>query len=302
MTNHSRRRGGFTLIELLVVMSIIGILIALLLPAVQMSRENGRRVLCVRNLTQLGLALHHYEASYEAFPPGVVDQPKAPIVDHIIGYHFGWIPQILPYLEEQNMYHSLNFDVSVYDISNITMRSMSLQMLACPSSPTPRQVIWSDDQRLGVPSGTTIGMGSGRYDDVMSDYAACHHGAETPIAGDNNGMFYLNSSLRLEDVADGLAHTIFAGEVNRKQDYTLGWTSGTRATLRNTGHRINQPVPAPLPSVLWVGGFGSYHTAGGANFLLGDGSVRFIKETVNRDVYRKLGHRHDGEVVDASSY
>lgn len=301
MKQASRRRGGFTLIELLVVIAIIGALIALLLPAVQATREQTRRLQCVQNLTQLGLALHQYESSHEIFPPGVVDAPKAPITDHVVGYHFGWITRILPYLDERNLYNSLNFDVGVYDRSNATARLTSLGLLSCPSDPTPRHILWSDDQRLGIPSGPPIGLSNGAFDDVASSYAACHHSREAPIAFDNNGMFFLNGSVRLDDVQDGLAHTIFAGEVLRKGDVTLGWSSGTRATLRNTGTRINHPMVGPPPNPLWVGGFGGSHQ-GGANMLLGDGSVKFLKETINKEVYRRLGSRADGEIVDASAY
>ena len=301
MKNRFRRPRGFTLIELLVVIAVIGVLIALLLPAVQMTREQARRVQCVRNLTQLGLALHHYESSHEVFPPGVVDDPKAPITDHVVGFHFGWIPQILPFLEEQNLYHALNFNLSVYDISNATARTTRLNVLSCPSNIAPSRVSWNEDQRLGVPPGASIGSSTAQIDDIMTDYAACHHADEAPIASDNNGMFFLDSSVRLEDITDGPAHTIFAGELLRRNDPTLGWSSGTRATLRNTGNRINQQTPPAPLAPLWVGGFGSPHP-GGSNFLLGDGSVKFLKDTINMGVYHKLGHRRDGEIVDASSY
>src|SRR3954451_14542119 len=93
---------GFTLIELLVVIAIISVLIALLLPAVQAAREAARRVQCVNNLMQLGIALHNYESSYEMLPPGSVN-PTGPIVNLPRGYHVSWMVQLLPFIEQKSM-------------------------------------------------------------------------------------------------------------------------------------------------------------------------------------------------------
>ena len=146
---------------------------------------------------------------------------------------------------------------------------------------------------------------------------------------DNHGGFYLNSRVRVVDVVDGLSQTIFVGEVAVPSP--LGWLSGTRATLRNTGHPINgvdlstleltEPANPPLPEDLtardletrielgtlavsprFVGGFSSAHPGKGANFAFGDGSVRFLKQTIDRSVYRRLGHRADGEPIDDDAY
>src|SRR4051812_26811224 len=100
MSRRSLRRGGFTLIELLVVIAIISVLIALLLPAIQAAREAARRVQCVNNLMQLGIALHNYESSYESLPPGVVND-TGPISNIPKGYHASWMLQLLPFLEQK---------------------------------------------------------------------------------------------------------------------------------------------------------------------------------------------------------
>ncbi len=102
-----RRRGGFTMIELATVVAIIAVLIALLLPAVQSAREQARRTQCINNLIQIGVALWNYESTHEVLPPGVVN-PTGPVDDRATGYHFGWITQILPYLEQRNLDHHLN--------------------------------------------------------------------------------------------------------------------------------------------------------------------------------------------------
>jgi prepilin-type N-terminal cleavage/methylation domain-containing protein len=284
---HPRKRPGFTLIELLVVIAIIAILIALLLPAVSQAREAARRTQCRNHLMQLIVAVHNYEMAFEMLPPGSVND-TGPIRNVAKGYHFGWIPQILPHIEEGNVYRNLDFSVSVYHANNDAACNHVIRTLRCGSDPA---------------SGNT------------SSYAGCHHDVEAPIDMDNNGVLFLNSSIRYEEIPDGSTYTIFIGEkVSEPGD--LGWPSGTRATLRNTGTAINsllpgagfivpdepgdgeQDVPESLedPALLLVGGFSSHHE-GGAHFALGDGSVRFLSENIAPGVYQALGHRADGQMV-----
>jgi hypothetical protein len=135
----------------------------------------------------------------------------------------------------------------------------------------------------------------------QSSYAGCHHDEEAPINVDQNGVFYLNSSTRYEQIRDGATNTIFMGEKIDTR-ITLGWVSGTRETLRNASS-INRPDPdrrgqqMDIPAEPnQVGGFGSYHT-GGAQFCLGDGSVRFLSENINLPVLKNLGNRADGAML-----
>ena len=353
------RRAAFTLVELLVVIAIIGVLIALLLPAVQAAREAARRTSCSNNLVQLILAAHNYQASHDFYPAGTINA-TSPIVNRSQGYHHNWISALLPYMEQKNAYKHIDFSVSVYDPKNLPVRKLRMPSLQCPSS---------------VISGP------------HSSYAACHHDVEAPIADDNNGVFFLNSRIRYEDISDGTSYTIFFGERGEKKISGLGWMSGTRATLRNTGTPINgtgaglPPGIAPMPGMeggeadadsedadfnpepdgltldeelgagdeqmvemeadpdavenpevdasleaaaesdaakapaaennpaaaaalaarLYVGGFGSHH-AGGANFAMGDGSVRFYSSNIDMPTYQQLGHRADGKLLDMDSY
>jgi prepilin-type N-terminal cleavage/methylation domain-containing protein len=280
---------GFTLVELLVVIAIIGILIALMLPAVQAAREAARRIQCSNNLVQLGLAVQNYESAHNVLPPGTVNA-DGPIRNEPIGYHMGWLVQLLPYLEEDVTYKHVDFSKSVYAKENAPVREIRISTFLCPS-----------DGRGKAPDGI-----------APSNYAGCHHDAEAPIAADNNGVLFLNSAISSEEIADGRSHTLFVGEklVDEKD---LGWMSGTRATLRNTGSAINGGIlpmyatdedgeaaaePADeekIDPILEVGGFGSWHP-GGAQFVLGDGSVRFISETVAFEVLQRLGHRADGKL------
>ena len=297
MSRRISPRRGCTLVELLVVIAIIGILISLLLPAVQACREAGRRTQCTNNLVQLGLALHNYELGHEVFPPGTVDA-KGPVRNEPRGYHMSWLVQILPNVEETNAFQMIDFKVGVYDKKNVPVRKHTIAILHCPSA-----------------------AGSGGRGEPCSDYAGCHHDVEAPIDADNHGVFFLNSHVRPRDVTDGLSHTIFVGERVFDGD-DLGWMSGTRATLRNTGTPINEekperfdrPTPRVLPDLaavepapgaptpagpklLEVGGFSSQHPAG-ANFLFGDGSVHFISASIEPQTYQNLGNRADGKLPD----
>ena len=292
----SRRCSGFTLVELLVVIAIIGILVALLLPAVQAAREAARRLSCVNNLSQVILAVGNYESAFRVYPPGTLNA-KGPIVSEAKGYHHNWLTQVLPYLEEQNTFHYVDFSVGVYDPKNAEVRKVRIPVFECPSTPLPR----SDDR-------------------AFSSYAGVHHDLDEAINTDNHGVFFLNSRLRYEDIRDGTSHTIFVGEkvadeqsdwgglpgADRQSD--LGWMSGTNATLRNTGlrpgvmrelrRRAQQGPPPTRPDAttkVVVGGFESYHP-GGANFAFGDGHVSFVGDTIPLETLQQLAHRADGKL------
>ncbi len=290
-TSHSPmvlcNRRGFTLVELLVVIAIIGILVGLLLPAVQAAREAARRCSCVNNLSQLGLAVHHYEFNAEQLPSGVIN-PDGPIRAEEIGQHVSWVVGILPYIEQSNAYRKFDQAAGAYAPVNKPVRSEQIATLTCPSNPNPS---FDRDDQAKV---------------AWTNYAGCHHDSEAPINDDNNGVLFLNSRLRLSKVLDGLSQTILLGETS-DMSKNLGWVSGTRSTLRNTGS-LNDPstllqnasgVPAepvePAGS-LRVGGFGSYHT-GGAQFVFADGSSRFIASSIDPSIYKKLGNRADGELL-----
>jgi len=145
-----------------------------------------------------------------------------------------------------------------------------------------------------------------------SSYVGVHHDVEAPIDATNHGVFFLNSSVRYENITDGSAHTFFVGEKIFPDSSDLGWMSGTRATLRNTGTPLNternawrtKPTTgmspgAPADPVLGttaVGGFSSFHP-GGAQFAFGDGHVSFMSETMSPAVYQQYGHRADGKLL-----
>ena len=332
------RTRGFTLVECLVVIAIIGILIAMMMPAVMGAREMARRTQCQNNLMQIILAVQQHEAAHECLPAGV-DDPGGPIQNVEQGRHLGWLVQLLPFMEQGNAYRQIDFSKGAYDVANEKVRNFHVSNFYCPS--------------VATPPGGKVGK---------TCYAGNHHDVEAPIAADNNGVFFLRSSVRYDQIADGRSHTIFIGEKLIDDDplaYTpsgsgfpdtsaegddpnvppnvdspkpvapakppeadpaelaapvfvapveLGWMSGSRGSLRNTGTPINQtgggfsgrpgrPRPVGANSPLFVGGFESWHV-GGAQFAFGDGAVRYLNEQISMTVFQQLGHRSDGQMLN----
>ncbi|MEZ6117361.1 MAG: DUF1559 domain-containing protein [Pirellulaceae bacterium] len=207
---------GFTLVELLVVIAIIAILVLLLLPAINSAREAARRASCMNQMSELVLAMHEYEASFGHFPSGVRAN-SGPVLNQETDMHHSWTITLLPYLDETVRWSQIDQQVSVYDPKHLPLRSMDVPGLRCPSS----------------------------YSDAgFSDYAAVYSGSEVPIDATNDGILFMNSAIRRDAISDGLRYTLILGEKGFYGDKELGWMSGTRATLRNTGLPLN---PGNLP-------------------------------------------------------
>ncbi|QDU54065.1 DUF1559 family PulG-like putative transporter [Aeoliella mucimassa] len=211
---YAKRRSAFTLVELLVVIAIIGILVALLLPAIQAAREAARRTSCINNVRQIVLGIHNYELAYDHLPVGTTNK-TGPINNLPDGHHISWLARTLPYIGEQNRAAHLDPQLSAYHQANDTVRQTTIELLICPSY--------------------------GGMDSAASNYAGCHHDREAPIDEDNNGAFVLNRRIHLEDLKDGASYTFLIGE-KLPDDYDLGWLSGTSATLRNTGFAPNTTI------------------------------------------------------------
>jgi prepilin-type N-terminal cleavage/methylation domain-containing protein len=274
-----RRAAAFTLVELLVVIAIIGILVSLLLPAVQAAREAARRCNCANNVTQLGLALHNHEFHLEHFPAGVTN-PDGPIRSVEEGSHVSWMVRILPYMEQQALFRNFDEAAGAYGEVNRPVRESRISVLMCPSSPEPYYNSGNDD-----------GL-------AHSTYAGCHHDVEAPIDAGNTGLLFLNSKIRFSDMEDGSSNTLLIGE-HFLGNADLGWLSGTRATLRNTSAVTEPPqrgaTDEEAPDPLFVGGFGSYHP-GMMMIGMADGATRALTNTVSPELLHQIGHRSDGEI------
>ena len=217
------RRTGFTLIELLVVIAIIAVLIALLLPAVQQAREAARRASCKNNLCQIGLAVHNYEMAHNVLPPGSVN-PTGPIRSEPSGYHMSWVVQLLPYIEQQNVFGTIDFSVGAYDQKNEKVRKLVISVVSCPSD-----FRGARDQNSNA----------------ASNYAGVHHDTEAPIDHGNHGAFVLNMAVPVDSVTDGTSNTLALMECAGNPDqYEMGKLAGAGALWQEFERLRAQPCEA----------------------------------------------------------
>ncbi|TWT82748.1 hypothetical protein CA13_42110 [Planctomycetes bacterium CA13] len=269
----NRRHDAFTLVELLVVIAIIGVLVGLLLPAVQAAREAARRCSCQNNLAQLGIAVHNFEFAREYLPSGVLN-PDGPIRNEPIGQHVSFLVQLLGYVEQQGIAEHFEIAKGTYDPANAAARAQTVSIFLCPSFPA------------SMNSAETAGL---------TNYAGCHNSTEAMVDKDDDGLLFLNSKVRYGDIFDGSSNTILIGEMLPNSE-SLGWASGTSSSLRNTGEiQLGMSVAPDI----WdeadpesVGSFSSKHQ-GGAQFVLGDGAIRFIDQNIDPELFRNLGNRSD---------
>jgi len=304
---------GFTLIELLVVIVIIAVLIGLLLPAVQNAREAARRAQCTNNLRQLGIALHNYHGTLDVFPPGYVSAVRKPTDDYPeFGPGWGWGSMILNQLEQASLYNAVNFSLQITDEGSGTARRTVLSTYLCPSSRPDGPV----SLRAGEKGPVTISdVAPGQY------LASAGQWEIEDVPGSNNGVFYRNSRVAIRDITDGTSQTLLLGERSRNVcDATWvgaipsmvvctnpSWPVRDCATsnvmvMANTGPWEDETwVNVPNHKGAKADDFWSLHP-GGCNFLIGDGSVRFIKETVNPTVFSSLATRAGSEVVGADQF
>ena len=277
-SNYSGPRPAFTLVELLVVIAIIGILIGMLLPAVQQVREAARRVTCANNIAQLGIAIHNFEFGIERLPAGTQNK-TGPIRSEAIGQHVSFLVELLPYIEQYGIAKNFDIPLGTYAAPNAPARQMVIPTFNCPSFGYHE----NEDETAG-----------------LTNYAGCHHSVEKPIDTDDNGVLFLNSNIGYGDILDGSNNTILIGEMLPMSD-GLGWASGTRASLRNSSEIMDVDAwqlarTSPSEPVDVVGGFGSLHP-GGAQFCLAGGGVIFLTNTIDPPLFQNLGDRADGAMM-----
>ena len=298
-----RYRRGFTLIELLVVISIIGVLVGLLLPAVQSAREAARRTQCVNNLKQIGLALASYESAIQTLPPGYVSAVDKS--GNELGTGWGWASMLLPQVEQGTIFSTINFSLNIEKPSNQTARLVTINSFLCPSDRVaPFWPAVSRDMLTGAPLQKICDIAPSNYVGV--------YGISEP-GPDGEGLFFRNSQVGLMEITDGLSNTLAVGE----RSHFLGpatWTgSVTGAVLYDDdGDHVGTPSVEFGPGmVLGHTGEGagpganrsepnqfySLHSGRGAHFLFADGHASWLKSTMNYKTYRALSTRKGGEII-----
>jgi prepilin-type N-terminal cleavage/methylation domain-containing protein/prepilin-type processing-associated H-X9-DG protein len=324
-----RFRTAFTLVELLIVIAIIGILIGLLLPAVQSAREAANRTQCQNNLKQIGLALSSFEGAQQVFPPGYVSQPNNPAMGPVdpdfndAGPGWGWLTFLLPYVEQDGLYNSLKQNLACYDPANATAAQTRIATFLCPSDNGGQNPSWAGPVSLPDINGKTLAvLGRSNYvHSVGSTTLWC----SWPVTIFPNGVMYRNSTTRAADVTDGLSHTVFAGERSSNLADSV-WPGIVPLSehfqyppfLSAGSGGINRPYDGPGAFVGAHGGPCPYEDPvvihppnspyghsdqmesmhpGGANILLGDGSVFFYSDDHMLSTWVALISRNGGELI-----
>ncbi|MDR3639544.1 MAG: DUF1559 domain-containing protein [Isosphaeraceae bacterium] len=323
--HRSRGKRAFTLIEVLAVIVIVGLVIGLLLPAVQAAREAGRRMQCQNNLRQIGLAIHGYHDVWHSFPPAYLAPDVLPDLE--LGAGWAWGALILPYLEQRPVYDAANFDLGYGEPvvgsrgmlglkANRTVMQVSMSIFLCPSAGGGEGPI-----RLGYDSALLFGS-PGHY--IAS--AGWMDSSQSPI--DGTGVLYPNSRVAIGDVSDGTGTTLLIGERSRNlADAAWSGVFGSHSTPAPLCTEAGWPVKSCVglmflvmgrtgpssdivsgdipsgnsPNHQGADGFASLH-AGGCQFLVCDGSVRFVRETLAPQVFQALATRAGGEIVGADQY
>jgi prepilin-type N-terminal cleavage/methylation domain-containing protein/prepilin-type processing-associated H-X9-DG protein len=290
-----RRTFGFTLVELLVVITIVGVLIALLLPAVQAAREAARRTQCLNNLRQVGAALHGYHIVSGKFPPSAV----AATTTGVSSVAWGWGALVLPYVEYDNVHNQINYAYGYNTVQNASVIKIFIPIYDCPSAEPARMV-------------TCCASIPGEADTAESNYSAVttYRGYEIHPYGkalDGEGVLYTNGRTKISDIRDGTSCTIMIAEYDADQKDVstmpagycvtqcyigLFWPSENQVT---TAYGINSGVSFKYRAI-------NSHHPGGLHALFADGHVDFLRETIKQNVLIALTTRNGGEIIDSKNY
>jgi prepilin-type N-terminal cleavage/methylation domain-containing protein/prepilin-type processing-associated H-X9-DG protein len=305
-----RRRRGFTLIELLVVIAIIAVLIALLLPAVQSAREAARRISCVNNLKQLALAVQNYHDVNNQFPIGGIGHDPVTGLYPPANYRQPFIIGILPFIEQGTLFNAYNMADQFETLMNLTVRSMFIATYSCPSETA--QVFFKTATDYDVKGSYGVNWGVNIY--------------FQPVL---KGPFWLAYGARIAEITDGTSNTIMLLEVRQTpspntnvldrrgriwNDDSATYQVTAKLTPNSMAPDYSACVNNPIPNTPCINGGTSgtitlnYYMAarsthpGGVNAAFCDGSVRFIKNSINPTTYQALFSESGGEVISSDSY
>jgi prepilin-type N-terminal cleavage/methylation domain-containing protein/prepilin-type processing-associated H-X9-DG protein len=325
------RRSAFTLVELLVVIAIIGVLVALLLPAVQAAREAARRMHCANNVKQIGLGLHNYHDAHKRFPPGASHYLPHVWGDRSVRHHGSFLCRLLPYIEQGNIYDRVDdtaadpvFDSAMPDGTKVFQ--VRINTFICPSdeevedwdgNPLYHNTPVSMQGRKAAPSNYGASMGNQGWgggpflcDPVKykGTYDHGHDDSGRTISGVFGHTLY---GAKIREITDGTSKTIAIGEIRPKCSWHVrdGWMHWNSLWIATTAP-INYPTCPGEPGFDAVNtdissagkwgceqAFRSIHP-GGCHFGFCDGSVQFLNDAIDYDVYQRLGARRDGLTIN----
>jgi len=329
-----RSRRGFTLIELLVVIAIIAVLIALLLPAVQAAREAARRSQCVNNLKQIGLAMHNYHATHNALPPPKIYASSCSYLNDSAGHILNTtgFTLILNYMEQSTLSNAYNFSQTssnsvkvnggpnsgLYGDQrvNTTVVGAMVTSFVCPSDLSPPEV-----KTVAPAANSDYVMSNARRSNyllcsaVYTDYNCPGLGSGTnhPPADNQQGMFYNDLAVGFAQVKDGLSTTCMAGEspqAHASASYGPYWGAGTHTSTHGTVYPVSNASylrqmpngPSSATSKLLYAWTMRSHHPGGLNMLFGDGSIKYIKNSISPVTWWGLQTINGQEVISSDSF
>lgn len=291
MSIQLRARRAFTLVELLVVIAIIGILVALLLPAVQAAREAARRTQCFNNLKQIGLAIHNYHDTHGYFPSGWIGSAPPmhrPLAEGAPGW--AWGSMILPYMEQTTLADDLHRNLPVWDMRNRPGITTYMKSFRCASDPGQETFgLESEDGSIlfDVPKSNYVGN-FGRTE--LEDCEGLVPGAIC----EGDGFFFHNSKLKMSDLRDGSSHTLAVGERSSRRGGST-WSGVIDGAAEKFARVLAIADHPPNDEHGHFDDFASEHPYG-ANFVFGDGSVKLVPEDIEEEVYQALATRAGAEI------
>ncbi len=306
-----QQKHGFTLVELLVVIAIIGILIALLLPAVQAAREAARRIQCANHFKQVGVAMHNYHSAMGYFPPGMVAEVPPENATYMF---FSWAVYAMPYMELDALYKDIDFNAmsSYFDntpgngLSNREISQTPLTAFLCPSDPQAGEGVWVSGSTPKPDCAMTNMCGVSDSVDWVENFYG--YGVKAKNFPDNDGIMGANEPCKVSDIRDGTSHTLMVGEVTGGGPGSYLGFLWAGECLCDTRDGINGPFTAiggkfpgtdgSIPTMTWMDtGFSSHHP-GGCHFMMADGSANFLSQEIAQKLLTSLTTRDGGEALE----